>query len=1344
MTFPSSYTDFFADEQGKLQTILRFNGAINTSLLSDEDYVTDGTSVWVKGDINEKWALLPSTFFGAQYAAALVTIPNRITVSPTVTLSQTMYGGPNFRSPTIDGNFNPNQNPGAVAGPAALPFFPPASAALPVKSNTTTYGPWLATASSLVVNGHPFGGKVYYEQDDGLAPWEYGGFTYMNLGAAAKIDNSITNETVSERGSVTLAGYPEKTLGLAITDSPSLVATRVIQNGLYEGSNYYFVNTGGVSNKAAQITNIQVTVNGSAITTQYQISSFTPVFGRFNKDNAERVKQIGQQRLEFGRKIRAALAKQAKLASGQRKAAIQQFANMLNQSDADAGTSAYLTGKRFSTRPNYNYITNNTLQGASNFDDYDNSAIASMDTMQSPVQKRTGSSNLPKEVANPTPPAYQPNYSESPPPPISEYTPPPVSTDYLDFLGTPNSAIANRSDSSASGHNMADVARGKTEDYARYSGTTSIGAINDAGGDGYEQTDYRYIAHRGPLVVHGWGYDLLGKPVPNEDTDIAGNWDTSYANKTDKFKDAWLQDDTLWPTAPVDLRYDRKRGVWTVPPSFRMYKVTGDPISAGDTNSVVVLNAGDIYDSEGALINDKTINLTNITRSPTPSGQEYIAYYDNTSDSYWPIFPGSTGGQSVSVAFTPGNCATGSAFACTEFNCLEFSSGFDIQTGVGGTGTINTIPLHSIFSGAGQSADLEHMGYYSGIAFSGFKVQDNTEDACIIEVISDRSITDANSCAYIGSPTVSEEFFKELVFDSGMNVVNIDGVHHINSFLIGNGLVNSIGGDVEGEQPINKITFDDCLKAVYVDNCNLSLSTDLKVANYDPCLGEASPPEILYTKFCNLAFGRGLLANPASTTLINLDFTVDGKQTTAINFESLGNEKGTYGIRWANSNVGCDTTVRGFIEATLDLTVDNILNCSVPAVDDSFDSINKITFVDGFDVLAGADNEVMVFSTNTINQGKTDTWAWQIQAQAPNCAFYDSLTIGKGLSVGANANNDCGTLCGYTVESDFRVSKAGIECEGQEAFIGPALLKGMRTDFIVFGDYLKLSKDDAADKVRVDVCSPRVQAWSCEDAKTLDPNDAVEYNLLQLSNIAFEGLGGEIRNSTDFYIVHEHYAYGGCNGASEGYGEDIYSADLGSFGYKFQDLNFGECFKVSRSSANTINGDIGDCVVDIGLCGENAEVDVVCEVHCENDGRDSKKQKLTFEDGLLKKVSSCGDADTEDGIVGGSEGKQSSAVIQNGGQAIVNTDTDLSTVFGGDSLAVYGTAALGNITIDLPSSSLIGFAAITIFKADGTSNTVTVRPHSGETFANGDTSHVLTHTEESLQVVSNGLSLLRV
>ena len=106
-----------------------------------------------------------------------------------------------------------------------------------------------------------------------------------------------------------------------------------------------------------------------------------------------------------------------------------------------------------------------------------------------------------------------------------------------------------------------------------------------------------------------------------------------------------MQDDTLWPTAPVDLRYDRKRGVWTVPPAFRILEVSGDPINAGGSASVDVLNAGDVYDSAGSAISQKTVTVTNITASTTPSGQNYLAYYDNVNNQYWPIFPGSGGGD---------------------------------------------------------------------------------------------------------------------------------------------------------------------------------------------------------------------------------------------------------------------------------------------------------------------------------------------------------------------------------------------------------------------------------------------------------------------------------------------------------------------------------------------------------------------------------------------------------------------------------------------------------------------------------------------------------------------------
>ena len=316
-------------------------------------------------------------------------------------------------------------------------------------------------------------------------------------------------------------------------------------------------------------------------------------------------------------------------------------------------------------------------------------------------------------------------------------------------------------------------------------------------------------------------------------------------------------------------------------------------------------------------------------------------------------------------------------------------------------------------------------------------------------------------------------------------------------------------------------------------------------------------------------------------------------------------------------------------------------------------------------------------------------------------------------------------------ETDLRIKKVGIECNTQEA--GYSDEYGQRFGMLEFGDYLKISNGSTedAESFRIDVCppSPLIEAYDCGG------NITYSDVLSNLDSLTFDGFNTDL-TAANLTIKHEHYVYGGCTRFNDPNADTPYDEALASVGFKFQDLNFGECFKVSKSSANTVNGGIGDCDVDIGLCGETEDVYVVCEVSCTNDGKTTSKQKLTFKDGLLKDVSGCGEAGT-------SEDKLE-AVIENGSQAIVNTDTDLSNVFDGNSLVVYGTAALGSIILHLPPLALIGFAAITIFKADGTSNTVTVRPHSGETFANGDTSHVLTHTEESMQVVSNGLSLLRV
>lgn len=138
----------------------------------------------------------------------------------------------------------------------------------------------------------------------------------------------------------------------------------------------------------------------------------------------------------------------------------------------------------------------------------------------------------------------------------------------------------------------------------------------------------RFIGLRGPLVMHGWGYDLNGYPVPNagdepkevdangrfkrhkkkQSRDLDGNLLTDsdnnpiyeddyehpgdfpggsiaandlgniigktqeYVNgkwtppkKSDKFFLNWGERPDLWPVGPIDLRWDEERRVWAAP-----------------------------------------------------------------------------------------------------------------------------------------------------------------------------------------------------------------------------------------------------------------------------------------------------------------------------------------------------------------------------------------------------------------------------------------------------------------------------------------------------------------------------------------------------------------------------------------------------------------------------------------------------------------------------------------------------------------------------------------------------------------------------------------------------------
>ena len=128
-------------------------------------------------------------------------------------------------------------------------------------------------------------------------------------------------------------------------------------------------------------------------------------------------------------------------------------------------------------------------------------------------------------------------------------------------------------------------------------------------------SDFRFNALKGPLMLHGWGYDTEGKPIPNYADDA-----TSCAAGTfkstglwDQFLTNWNSNPKTWPMGPIDLRWDRDRGCWVSPPEERIIvaQLEAD-LPAGGTSEAIVINPGsgsgsfyidhDVYGPQGEHI----------------------------------------------------------------------------------------------------------------------------------------------------------------------------------------------------------------------------------------------------------------------------------------------------------------------------------------------------------------------------------------------------------------------------------------------------------------------------------------------------------------------------------------------------------------------------------------------------------------------------------------------------------------------------------------------------------------------------------------------------------------------
>lgn len=141
----------------------------------------------------------------------------------------------------------------------------PDVAAIPLRSNVATYGPWYVVGSN---------GKMEFEADSSLVPWNYGGFSAMNVAAEAKVASALLNYQQSENGSVEFPGVPSKNLGDALVDS-----------GPY-------------------ITDISVVISNDGIRTTYRMNTWTPQPYKTSKQAADVVSRLAKKSQQIRRNSR--------------------------------------------------------------------------------------------------------------------------------------------------------------------------------------------------------------------------------------------------------------------------------------------------------------------------------------------------------------------------------------------------------------------------------------------------------------------------------------------------------------------------------------------------------------------------------------------------------------------------------------------------------------------------------------------------------------------------------------------------------------------------------------------------------------------------------------------------------------------------------------------------------------------------------------------------------------------------------------------------------------------------------------------------------------------------------
>jgi hypothetical protein len=367
----------------------------------------------------------------------------------------------------------------------------PRLAIVALKSNVETYGPWGSIGPT---------GKVRFEVDDNLVPWNFNGHEYLNKAAYAKINDGVTNMQVGEEGQLTIPGSPTKNLGDVLS-------------------------AGGPN-----ITGISVDIGPDGVRTSYTMRTYTHQFGRVNKQIGDRLSRLALRNKQMQRVIN----KQSLLSAPNRSLpggkSIRAGMKLLNfkirqdklkhlQGNTPHSFLTSYTATDASGVIRHRVGTNETLLALATLNanedaHYQKAALMSMDGIFMPYSVNPMYSGMP-HFQTPT-------------------------------SGTSGPTVNDLNPWGSGDHVMTDinfVSWGDT--YPDISGVElPLRPVNS----GVDYQNIRAIGLRGPLVLSAWGYATDGSPVPS--------------GSDGQFLPNFRQKSNEWPTGPVDLRWDKDRKVW--------------------------------------------------------------------------------------------------------------------------------------------------------------------------------------------------------------------------------------------------------------------------------------------------------------------------------------------------------------------------------------------------------------------------------------------------------------------------------------------------------------------------------------------------------------------------------------------------------------------------------------------------------------------------------------------------------------------------------------------------------------------------------------------------------------